>query len=786
MGIFILLLLVTFILLIVYMTKTSTLTSKVEELEGAVRKLSGAINALRPEVPTRPVTGVSAAQPEAVQPGVTPAQVPPAGSPLPATAVASTPKPIAPAIQTPVATVSPPRPSRSRAEWEAFIGGKLLNRIGALALIIGVGFFLKYAFDKNWITETMRVAIGAVVGVGLLLGGARSHKKGYEIFSQGLVGAGISILYLSVYASFNFYHLVSQTAAFVLMSAVTVVAFFQALKYNSLAVGLLGWAGGFLTPFLLSTGESNEVGLFTYIALLDAGLLAVLIKKDTWVVLEPLAVGATYLTYLLWNQEFYSADSLLLTVFFLTVFWVLFYAVDVIRILRSLTTYAEARRVVGAFNAIFYYAAIYTIIDPEYHDWMAPVTLAVGAVYFLTVLAMSGKRPENTMAIAQYTLTAIVLLVLATTIQFTGFTTVMFWSVEALILAWFGLRWKLGYVWKAALGLYILAALKLVFTGDALSFSAVESFRVVLNDRALAFSILAAALGGGAVLFHRSDILGRSTIRAWLHFGWCFVLFTLVTVETNDYFRRLLLNTRDETEVGLLYMRLLTLVVVWVVYSFPLVWTGLRKNVLPVVYSGLGGIALAAPLSAIRGITFVPIEQFTVLFNFRALVLAFVVVAIFVHARWLKSRSETYSWISDLLGVLNVAAVFLILCLLTGETRDFFERAIALLKQGVESSAGSDELNRLRDLQQLSLSGVWLFYSILLMVIGIWRRRQSLRMIAIGLFGITILKIFIYDLSFLDTLYRIFSFVGLGLILLAVSYLYQRYKAVIFESPAAK
>jgi len=95
----------------------------------------------------------------------------------------------------------------------------------------------------------------------------------------------------------------------------------------------------------------------------------------------------------------------------------------------------------------------------------------------------------------------------------------------------------------------------------------------------------------------------------------------------------------------------------------------------------------------------------------------------------------------------------------------------------------SAEISRLKNLQQLTLSGVWLFYSVILMVTGIWRRLQGLRIMAIALFGLAILKIFIYDLSFLERLYRIFSFIGLGVILLLVSYLYQRYKAVIFDSP---
>ncbi|MCJ7784906.1 MAG: DUF2339 domain-containing protein, partial [Desulfobacterales bacterium] len=95
-------------------------------------------------------------------------------------------------------------------------------------------------------------------------------------------------------------------------------------------------------------------------------------------------------------------------------------------------------------------------------------------------------------------------------------------------------------------------------------------------------------------------------------------------------------------------------------------------------------------------------------------------------------------------------------------------------------------LTRLTNLRHLSLSGSWLVYSIILMIIGIWRRIQRLRIIAIVLFGITILKIFIYDLSFLQALYRIFSFVGLGVMLLATSYLYQRYKTFIFGAASDK
>ncbi len=127
-----------------------------------------------------------------------------------------------------------------------------------------------------------------------------------------------------------------------------------------------------------------------------------------------------------------------------------------------------------------------------------------------------------------------------------------------------------------------------------------------------------------------------------------------------------------------------------------------------------------------------------------------------------------------------ILGVGLLLVLLTGETRDMFERAISVAG-GSDVQGQYGEVTRLENLEQLSLSGVWLLFSIGVMTFGIWRRTRILRHTAIVLFGFTILKIFIYDLSFLDTLYRIVSFVALGLILLAVSYLYQRYRAIIAD-----
>ena len=162
-----------------------------------------------------------------------------------------------------------------RRDLESIVGGSWFNWIGIIAVTFGVAFFLKYAFDKQWIGPAGRVSLAALVGIGLLYLGERLRRRGLRSYAYVISGGGVLILYLSIFAAYNFYHLIGQPTAFVLMAAVTTTAVLLSVRLNALPVAFLGLVGGFLTPLLLSTGVDNQVGLFTYIALLDAGVLAV-------------------------------------------------------------------------------------------------------------------------------------------------------------------------------------------------------------------------------------------------------------------------------------------------------------------------------------------------------------------------------------------------------------------------------------------------------------------------------------------------------------------------------
>ncbi len=680
---------------------------------------------------------------------------------------ASTPRPVIP--------IPPPSPSRTREEWEALIGGKLLNRIGALALIIGIGFFLKYAFDRNWITDTMRVCIGGAAGFLLLFGAALSHKKGFAVFSQGLVGAGIATLYLSVYATFSFYHLVSQPLAFLLMAAVTVIGFTQAFRYDSFAVALLGWLGGFLTPLLLSTGTANEAGLFSYLGLLDAGLILVVIRKDSWLALEPLALGATLLTYVAWYFSWYSSADLHPTVFFVTLFWLLFLAPDLYRMVREVPDVSGVRRIISCANAVLWYLALYTAVNPTQHEWMGAATFLMGLVYLGCTLLLLMRNPGRAALTGHYAVITIALFVTALAVQCEGFVTVAWWSVLAALLMAIWRRWSFAFIRGSAIIVFVLALLKLIGTAGSLA-AEPAGFALRLDERAVAYICLTLALALSAAL-SAGKRAGRTRVGDMFQYGWILVLAVFLTIETNDYFRALLSGSQEDQAEYLSFARFLSLSLLWLIGALLFVRSGISGGTAPMVYSGAGLFALAALVGGARGLVFSPIGLFSPVFNIRAGTLLMLIGGGWTIAAWMKKKGSNIAradWMGSAAGIVTVV---LVLILFSGEARDFFEQRIDAAGATV---GADDEQWRLENLKQLTLSGVWLMCSIGYMIAGIWQRRRAIRIISIVLFSVTIVKIFLYDLSSLELLYRIFSFLGLGLVLLAISFLYQRYRSVIF------
>ncbi len=149
------------------------------------------------------------------------------------------------------------------------LGTKWLNWVGIVMLLVGMGFFLKYAYDNAWIGPKGRLAIGTLLGIASIGLGERFRRRNWGILFQTLTGGGLAAFYLCVFFSFQIYHLSDQALSMVLAVLVTALAVVMAVTHDAVAIAILALIGGFLSPVLLSTGTNHPYALFTYIAILN-------------------------------------------------------------------------------------------------------------------------------------------------------------------------------------------------------------------------------------------------------------------------------------------------------------------------------------------------------------------------------------------------------------------------------------------------------------------------------------------------------------------------------------
>ena len=348
------------------------------------------------------------------------------------------------------------------------------------------------------------------------------------------------------------------------------------------------------------------------------------------------------------------------------------------------------------------------------------------------------------------------------------------WSVEGLALLWAGLRSGESAARHAALAVFGVAVLHWP-AWDAPQFAfAGGGFTPLLNQRALSCAVLVAALACGAWLYRRE---GRGVGESEREAGATLCALTanalalvLLTLDLSDYFERQKVAAGGAA-AGQVWRRIenarqFSLTAIWTIYGATLLAYGVRRGLRALRYAALALLITATAKALALDLQFYAAPWHVPVFNQTFMAFALLVAAYALAAR-LYAREELTGEERAVVPVLVVIANALAVVALSAEAAGYFDAGRAALADAV----------RLRDLglaKQLSLSVVWALYGAGLLVAGRVRRRRLLRVMSLALLSLTTLKVFFWDLSSLDRVYRIISFIVLGAILLAVSYLYQK------------
>jgi len=501
-------------------------------------------------------------------------------------AAAKAPQPIAPKPPPPAVHAAPPvvpaptaaRPGPAGLDLETLIAGRWLNRIGILALLLAVAFFLKYAFDNDWVGERGRVAIGLLCGTGLLAYSEWLLRRGYRYFSEGIAGLGAGVLYLSLYASWSFYHLFPQAAAFAGMVVVTTAMVAVALGRDSQRLALVALTGGFLTPILLSTGKDQQVVLFTYLAVLDAGLLA-LARFRHWRSLEFLSFVATQVYFWGWYSSFYNDEKLGRTAAFATLFFLLFAALPVVGSRRTGTLF-QGQGILVLLNAFWFLLALRAMLWPERRWALTLAVLGLAAGHLgIAQTAARPKEGETSLVRLLFAGLALTFVTLAIPIRLEGKWITMAWAVEGAVLAWSSLQSRVRFLRHAAAVLFGLVVVRLLFFP-------IPAERFLLNARFAAFAVAIAALGFSVLAAKRRPAAVEREAEpffALLGIGANVLTVWALSLEVWDLFGR----QRPAWGVDSELAQQLALSLLWTLYATGLILFGVRRSVLPLRWQGL-------------------------------------------------------------------------------------------------------------------------------------------------------------------------------------------------------
>ena len=647
----------------------------------------------------------------------------------------------------------PARPSGVFADWnwEWLLGGNWLARIGIVAIIFGVAFFISLAIDRGWLGEAERVLLGVAGGLAFT-GAGEYFRRRYGVWAQTVTGGGIAILYLSVYGAFALYGLISTELAFGAFTLITLAGALLSLRHEAVGVAVLSIFGGFATPLLLREQLPDQRLLLAYVLVLDVGVLA-LAGFRNWRWFTLLGWAGSLILFAFWQQELEPSTELA-QVGITAIFLVFAGATIAFHIVRQQAA-GIADLALVTLNAAGYYSISYWLMNDPYRDWMGGFTAAVAAFYVLLAAACRMRGPEQLNLTLFSAGLAVVFAVIAVPVQLGGPWISVAWGIEALVLIRMSfplrmreLRWA-GYAMFVVSGGWLLAA----DTPGALA----EDLTPFYNEYTISYAAAIVLPILGAYLLHlRRGHLepGEEAVIPFMALRAAIFVAAIIPVQVDGAW----------------------IAVAWAVESVLALLLSARLRMVELRWFAYG--LLAAMLVRLLWLDTISVdsETFRPVLNWRFLAFAAGIAALYALG-WLSRRNhEGTDDLSPVAVWENRTALPALLALANFAT-------LWLLSAEILTSADSALFDLSRDASEnvasLGLSLLWAVYAAVLISLGVIRKWRWVRLAGLALLAVPVVKLFAYDSQTLEQEYRVIAFIALGLILLAGGLLYQRYSRVV-------
>jgi len=639
---------------------------------------------------------------------------------------------------------------------EEFLGLRTIAFVGAAMLLVGLALGLKHIYD-NWVDEAGRLAIGVALSLTALGCGEFFRRKQWQMLFQAMTGAALAGFYVNIYFSFQVYHMATAPLAMALAVGVTLLAVVLAVAHNAMAIALLGMAGGFLSPVLLSTGENHPHALFLYVLVLDLVALGTGYYRQ-WRLLDKLAFLATAALYGSWYRAYYDADTQMMpALLYATVFYVLFL---IIPMAHAMARRKEARvenLVLIAANALVSFGIYYDILFQNYRQAFGMVVIGQSLLVFLLFRAWEYRMGAARMTGQVLLVVSLALALVAVPVMLTLYTVAVVWAVQGVLLCWLGSRFDNIFVRCSGIVALALAVGDL-YTRLPLH---VRLFTPVFNWPFISWLFVITALAIAAYLYRPA----RRIIEEEQYVPWILavvsigLLCLLLSLETNSFWQVRRWSSDASTAMAYSTHQTTSLIVLWGLIVAVLAGVAHRKvpRLLPLAWAAaaVGGCIL------LYGVGVTSHDTGYLIFN-NVFIPRLVFIGALCYLSWVSMRAETRA---GLIIELGAWAGFILL-----GTRE-------LLRWARVSELVTDRFG------VSAISAFWAIVACALVWFGLASRCRERRMAGFVVFALTVAKVILVDTSQLERIYQVLSWVACGLLLVVAAVIYQHYSALLLHAP---
>ncbi|KAA5544066.1 DUF2339 domain-containing protein [Adhaeribacter rhizoryzae] len=684
---------------------------------------------------------------------------------------------------------------QNNPDLEKFIGENLINKIGIAILVLGIGYFVKFAIDQDWINEIGRVFIGILAG-GLLIGLAHRLRHTLPAFSSVLVGGGLAVLYFTIAIAFHEYALFSQTAAFLIMVVITGFSILLSVSYNRVELAVIAIIGGFATPFMLSTGEGNYQMLFIYILILNVGMLVLAYLKG-WRIINFIAYGFTIILYGGWLSTRVAGvkDAPYVgALIFGTLFYIIFFLMNIINNLKEKARFSAADISILLSNTFLYFGAGMLVLgnlQSGLYRGLFTVAIAVFNFGFAFVLFRNQKADRNLI----YLLIGLVVtfISLAVPIQLEGNYITMFWALEAVLLLWLAQKSGLRLVSVGSvvvLGL-MLISLVMDWLYLYLDYTPQTKNLPVLLNKAFITSFISIL----SLIFTRYLLQKQTEPIQFRWFslpaaGYARTLRLILTVVL--YFS---LALELSYQLNIYVASAPARSIITGAYNLAFI-SGLflfsryqRQPAHLAIIMLLGLLGLVAYITIFSSSVMDLLESH-LLYNAPGMVgfymhyLSLLLVGLIMFFL-LRNRQILVPFSPKAPNLLLWLLAFVLVYAASAELLyhviyfKFPATNLTGLSPAVQTAAYERFEQLIRQSNKVGFPILWGICAFALMYVGLQQKNKTLRIISLSLFTLTLLKLFIYDIRGISEGGKIAAFISLGVLLLVISFMYQNIKRLI-------